>query len=338
MIIVRCSKCGALLHKSERCFLCGNVNGFDECYIDSDIHENVKHEYENLELLISAEKYEDALNLSYLILEWMPNSSSVFWLRLMAKNKCKSDEELVRKGFCYEDSADYYNACKFANELQKAAYGSVIQKIDAVKSSLLEKIWEYEYREKEKLSILQYQEDIPSEMKKYENTLFSLWTKLEKTELDIKVIEKDFQLLVQEYDQTLLNANDAALSLKSKTYKLSECSEEEYYTFQIQLDDLLHLTEQASSTVEMMKNQHPWLTDYKNYLTKRDDLCSQIASELNKLKNYQTNIKSTINSFEDIEEKSQNARDYVEAYCFANAKNLLGELEYSDAFIKAGVR
>ncbi len=62
------------------------------------IHENVRDEYENLERLVKNGKYTEAITLSKLVLEWMPNCSDVFWLRLLAKNGCDSDEALIRKG------------------------------------------------------------------------------------------------------------------------------------------------------------------------------------------------------------------------------------------------
>lgn len=338
MTIVKCSKCGNYIHKNDRCFVCGNVNGFEKVFYDNNIHRNVTFEFEKLEMLISNGKFDEALKLSYTVLEWMPTSASVFWMRLLAKNHCKNDEELIKKGFIYSESAEYYNACRYADDFQKKAYELVIKKINDVKESLMKKIHKIEYLEKEKLPILKYDEELPTEIKKYEDKLFSLWSDLKKTELDIRAIETNCQLLIQEQKITLTNANTLATSLKSEVYKLSECTEDELHKYQIKFGDLLYLTEQAANSVNMMKKQHPWLKEYEVLVSKRDKICSEITSELNNLRNYQVRIKTLISSIENIEEKSQKAKDAVEKYEFIFAKTFLGEMEYSDAILKAEVR
>lgn len=338
MIIVKCSKCGKYIHKNDRCFVCGNVNGFEKVFYDNDIHPNVKFEFEKLEMLISNGKFDEALKLSNTLLEWMPTSASVFWLRLLAKNHCKNDEELIRKGFSFPDSAEYYNALKYADDFQRKVYELVIKKINDVKDSLLKKIHEVEYTEKEKLPILKYDEELPNEIKKFEDKLFSLWSDLKKIELDIRATETDCQLLLQEYKTTLTNANAESSSLKSEVYKLSECTEDELHKYQIKFGDLLYLTEQAANSIDMMKKQHPWLKEYEVLVTKRDKVCSEITSVLNEMRNYQVKIKALISSIENIEEKSQKAKDSVEKYEFIFAKTFLGEIGYSDAISKAEVR
>ena len=87
-----------------------------------------------------------------------------------------------------------------------------------------------------------------------------------------------------------------------------------------------------------MKKQHPWLREYEALVSKRDKICSEITSELNNLRNYQVKIKTLISSVENIEEKSQKAKDAVEKYEFIFEKTFLGEMEYSDAILKAEVR
>lgn len=335
MTVVKCSKCGNYIHNNDRCFVCGNINGFEKVFCDNNIHNNVTFEFEKLETLISNSKFEEALRLSYTVLEWMPTSASVFWLRLLAKNHCKNDEELIRKGFDYSESAEYYNACKYANEFQNRVYELVTKKINDIRESLIKKIHQVEYIEKGKLPILQYDEEIPIEIKKYEDRLFSLWSDLKKTELDIRAIETDCQLLLQEHKTTLINVNTEATSLKNEAYKLSECTEDELSKYQIKFGSLLYLIEQTADSIDMMKKQHPWLREYEVLADKRDKICTEINSVLDNLRKYQAKINESISSIENIEDRSQKAKESVEKYDFLFAKTFLGEMGYSDAVSKA---
>ena len=128
MIITKCNKCGELMHKADKCFVCGNASDFTKTVSTSTIHENVRDEYEKLERLVKIGEFTEALTLSNLILEWMPNCSEIFWLRLLAKNGCSTDEALIRKGVSYGDSADYHNAVIFASQTQKKVYSSVVSR------------------------------------------------------------------------------------------------------------------------------------------------------------------------------------------------------------------
>ena len=338
MIIVKCSECGTYMHKNDRCYICGNTKNFDTIFSDSAIHSNVRFEFEKLETLISNGKFEEALVLSNDVLEWMPNFSSAFWLKLLAKNHCKNDEELIKKGFSYSESAEYYNACKYANEHQKEIYEFITKIIEDTKNNLLNKIDKIEYREKELLPVIQYSEEIPVETEKFKNRLFSLWSDLRKIESNIISTEMDCKLLHKECETALLSTKRKADLLEKEVAKLTECPEDDFHNYKIQFSDLLYLTEQAIISIDFKTRPHPWVTEYQRLVNERNKVCSEIAAELNKMKDYQTKIKAVISSIEKIEEKSQKAKNCVEKYEFIFAKKFLGETEYSDAFLKAGVR
>lgn len=94
MKIVRCPKCGKYIHKAVKCFHCGNTAGFEEIS-GSDVHENITQEYARMDILIEDKKYDEAIALSYTILEWMPNLAGVFWFRLLARYKCSTAMDQV---------------------------------------------------------------------------------------------------------------------------------------------------------------------------------------------------------------------------------------------------
>lgn len=338
MIIVKCNKCGEFLHKADKCFACGNTTDFEKLAHTTVVHENVHDEYERLENLVRTGKFEEAIAMSRLVLEWMPSCSDVFWMRVLIKNRCKSDEELIRKGFSVSESADYHNAVLFGNEEQKKVYALVATKIDAVQKALKAAIIEHEYAEKAVTPIVQLQAELPTEIETRRVKLFDMWNQLEAIEHEMLAIEKDCLLLVQEHKDALNSASSAATALKNQTYKMEECPSDKLHKYQTQFGDLLNQSEQAKSAIDSMKKQHPWMATYNELVVKRDSLVNQITSELSSLKSYENRVQSTVSEIERIETRHKNALKAIMTYRFADARNLLGENRFTAAFAEAGVR
>lgn len=338
MIIVKCEECGELIHKADRCFSCGNTKGFKKILSSSIVHENVHDEFDNLENLVRIGKFEDAIKLSRLVLEWMSSCSDVFWLRVLAKNHCTTDEELIRKGFSVADSADFHNAIVFADDDQKKAYSLVATKIEAAKESLRRTVIEHEYAEKTGTAIMQHQAEFPIKVNKKRKKLFELWLELDALEHEIHALENDCMLLVHEHKEVLESANSAAWSLKAKTYKLEQCTAEDLHKYQIQFGDLLHQSEQAKSSIDSMKKQHPWITTYNELIQKRDSLVNHIINELSSLKSYENRVQSTVSEIERIEMRHKSALSSIESFHFTDIRSLLGENCFVAAFSEAGIR
>ena len=116
MMIVKCPKCKKLIHKTDSCPYCGNSATFENVNEKTVVHENVVAEYSELPLLLASGKFTQVIEQSRIILRWMPTCSSVFWIRLLAKNECKTDAELIEKGLNCDDAADFYNAVRYGSE------------------------------------------------------------------------------------------------------------------------------------------------------------------------------------------------------------------------------
>lgn len=338
MIITKCDKCGELIHKADRCLFCGNTLGFTEKNMTITIHENVKTEYESLGCLIENGKFDEALTLSKVVLEWMPSCSEVFWLRFLAKNRCSTDEALICKGVKCEDSADYYNAVLFANEIQKKVYLSVSDKISDVKNVLSRYITEHEYFEKNNTIIVQIQSEYTSEIETRRENLFKLWEEIKQVESQMLAIEKDCLLLSNEYKETLEKVNSEATSIKEKVYKMEQCSAEELHGYQIKFGELLFESRQAKAAIDTMREQHPWIETNDTLIKKRDDIIYQITAEINMLKNYESRVQSVVSEIEQIENRHIAALISVSKYNFAEIRSLLGEALFKEAFAEAGVR
>lgn len=337
MMIVKCSKCEKLIHKSKKCFHCGNTVGFERIEASHKVHENVLHEYKSVEDMVSGRKYTEAIELSQLVLEWMPSCSDVFWLRNLAKNHCSDDTELIQKGFTYNESADFYNAIRFADHNERQIYSDIQDKIDAVKNALISAIAHHEYIEKANTPIARYQQEMPREIDTRRQSIFELWSKFKQVEQDLCNLEMDCRLIVNEHSESLQKASSTASSLKTKMYSLKECTADELHHYQVELGAVLRQSEESKKALENMKKQHPWIKSFNELLAQRSRIISMISTELSNLKLYENRIEATLSEIERIESIHKEAILSVEKMEFQSIRSLLGEDCFVAAFLKAGV-
>lgn len=180
MMIKKCSICGRLVHESSKCPYCGHENCFIPVENQVRVHKNVKTEYDKLKELIKKEKYTDAIEVSHYVLEWTPTTSEVFWIRLLARNGCKNDAQLIQKGFEYEESADFFNAFKYGSDAEKTVYQEVRKTVEEIRSALADAVRQHEYEEKKATQIVKLREEMTDEIEQKRSNLFNLWSQLEK--------------------------------------------------------------------------------------------------------------------------------------------------------------
>ena len=328
MTIVKCKKCKKHLHKSNKCFYCGNTIGFNEVEMPS-IHENVVVEYSKVEALVESKKFTEALQLSHIVIEWMPNLAGIFWLRLLARKKCTTAVELIQKGFNCEEDADFCNALAFSIGAERKAYQDMRNTVLAIQKALRSEILSHEYQCKMKTNILQIKKTMKGEVDARKKTLFTLWTELEETEQSMYTLEKDCTLLSKEYSDSLDFAAQAASSVKAETYRIEECTAEKFHKYQVRIGNILQQSEQAKDAMENMKNQHPWVKTFNDLVKKRDEQMQQIANEISSLKIYEATVQQTLDEIDRIEQRHRAVLRAVDTFDFLDAANLLGRDAYN---------
>lgn len=327
MKIVQCSKCGKYIHKTVKCFHCGNTLGFDEAEMPV-VHENVADAYSKVESLLEGKKYAEALTLSHAVIEWMPDLAGIFWLRLLAKNKCRSAIELVQKGFNCREDADFCNALMFSTGAEQSAYQDIKAIVIAAQQALKAGILNHEYQCKMGTNVMQISGSMKRIIDNRKEKLFSLWGELEVIEESMYTIEKDYILLSKEHCNTLDKASQAAASIQAEINRLNECSEKNLHEYQVTLGNILQQSEQAKNAIESMTEQHPWVKSFNNLVKERDEKVSQIANELSGLKIYEATVQQTLDDIDKIEKRHRSALRSVEAFDFVDAANLLGKESY----------
>lgn len=328
MKIVKCSKCNKYVHKTGKCFHCGNTMGFNEVEMPA-IHESAAIEYSRVESLIESKKYAEALSLSHTVIEWMPNLAGIFWLRLLARHKCSNAAELLQKGFNCEEDSDFCNALAFSTGAERSAYQDVRSMVLAAQKALKTEILNHEYQCKMKTNILQIKKTMKGEVDARKKKLFALWAELEETEQSMYTLEKDCILLSKEYSDALDKAAQAASSIKTETYRLEECTAENLHKYQVRIGNILQQSEQAKDAMESMKKQHPWVKSFNDLAKKRDEQVRQITNEISSLKIYEATVQQTLDEIDRIEQRHRTAIRAVEAFDFMDVANLLGKDSYN---------
>lgn len=337
MMMVKCQKCGKTIHKAEKCLYCGNPSDFLVLDEMDNIHENVAMEYAELPSLLAAGKFSQLIEKSRVVLRWMPRCSSVFWMRLLAKNGCKTDAELIENGVSCDDAADFYNAYRYGSPTEKASYDNVKELIEIIRSSFEAVIVKHEYEEKAATRIVRSQSEFASEIQLRRKELFDLWSQLEKVEQEMYVIEQDCKLLMNEHKLSLDRAKSEAAQIKSQVYRLNECTADELHKYLVCLGNVLNQSDVSKKEIELMRKQLPWIGTFNNKVQERERINSQITAKLSDLRAYESRVKSTVSEIERIEKRHQLALRLVANYDFKSAKLLLGARKYEETMSNAGL-
>ena len=322
MKIVKCPKCGKYLHKAPRCLYCGNTSGFQELP-EETVHKNIGTDYAHVGFLVENKKFNEAMELSYSVIEWMPNLAGIFWLRLLAKNKCTSDLELIRKGFDCERDSDYCNALRFAKGEARQAYSRIGEIVKTLRQSFKSELASHELKKKSETDILEIKKTFQGNIEGRKKKLFDLWSDLEETEQALYALEMDSRILAREYITTLEQAAQDASLLKNQVYKLDECTAESLNSYQVKMGTIRQQSEQAKAALYDIINQHPWVKEYKELGIKQDKQVVLITSELKSLRDYEGTVNRTLSKIDQIEKEHKEAIIAADKYSFVKAFGLL---------------
>lgn len=337
MKIVVCPKCGRKIHLAEKCLYCGNSEKFQIIDNANGMHEKAVDEYRDLIELLSHRSYDQVIELSNEVLRKLPMFAEVFWIRLLARNKCSVDLELVQRGVNFKENAEYFNAFRYASDIEKEVYLEIRKLVEKVRKEFENAIIRNEYEEKRATSILEIQTEFSREIKVKREKLFELWSKLEQLEQKMKCIENECDLLLNEHKETLKRAQTESLCLKKELYSCSMCTEEQFHDYQLRLETLLSQSNESKSAIATMRSQQLFTREFSELVAKREEISNQISGELSQLKMYRARIQSTIIEAEKIEKKHRLLMRALSNYDFRNVYSLIGTHKYEEALHSAGL-
>lgn len=328
MEIVKCGKCGKLIHLSEKCCYCGS-SVQTKPIEKAVVHDNVADKYQRMEALLVKGQFEEALALSEKVLEWMPKDAEVFWLRLLAKNSCTNDAELIKKGFDCE-GPEFSNALQHATAVQKSVYVEVQNKLEEIQRRLSKALSESIRKKKLGTDLVRINEEMPTKVAAYRKELHEMWSALEKIEEELFILEMDCKLLSHEYKESLEAAHMDSSSLKLETYRKDECTAEELHMYQVRLSQLLQMSELSIGAIREMKNNHPWVKEFKSLVKKRDQQIAGIEDCISKLRQYEDSVQEAVSTVEKLDSALQSALSEIAKGNFQSAKTILGSEQVAE--------
>lgn len=336
MKIVKCKKCGNMIHEASRCYHCANTS-FDPIQEKNVIHPNVKEEFRRIHILLQDKKFDDVIRLSEVLLEWMPRCAEVFWIRLLASHKCSTDMELICTGVVCHEDANYSNAVRYASPDEYKAYTDVSKRIEAIQGGLQKELVRFIHDRKVATRVTNMPLEIKKQMESKRKRLYDLWCDLEATEQKLYMKEMDCRLLSREYQDALQSAHSTASSIKSATYKSDQCTEKELHNYQAQLGATLRQSEQTRESLANMKAQHPWVKEFAELVQLREQQITAITVELNALKRYESDIRDVVSAFERIEENFHNVSRQIQNAQFREVKAFLEDTIFDRVLREAGI-
>lgn len=336
MKIVKCKKCGNMIHEASRCYHCANTS-FDPIQEKNVIHPNVKEEFRRIHILLQDKKFDDVIRLSEVLLEWMPRCAEVFWIRLLASHKCSTDMELICTGVVCHEDANYSNAVRYASPDEYKAYTDVNKRIEAIQGGLQKELVRFIHDRKVATRVTNMPLEIKKQMESKRKRLYDLWCDLEATEQKLYMKEMDCRLLSREYQDALQSAHSTASSIKSATYKSDQCTEKELHTYQARLGATLRQSEQTRESLANMKAQHPWVKEFAELVQLREQQITAITVELNALKRYESDIRDVVSAFERIEENFHNVSRQIQNAQFREVRAFLEDTIFDRVLREAGI-
>ena len=336
MKIVKCSNCGKYIHQANKCLYCGYSGDFTEIE-DVKVHDNVVNEYALIDKLIEEKKYNEAMKLSFIVLEWMPNLARVFWLRLLVKNNCSSTIELISKGFNCDADPDFCNALKFSVDKEHSVYVNVQQIMYKIKILLEKEVNNHEFQCKTETGIVKIQSDMEENISTSIKKLSILWTQLEEKEQLLNILDADFRLITKEYQIELEKALQTTELLRSEIDQLKQCTVKELHYYRVRIGDVLQQSELAREITDNMRKQHPWIKTFVELTEQRDRIIECINSEILVLENYRNTMKKIIDEVKYIEKTHRRILIEINEYKFIEAALLIGIEKFNSVLHKAGI-
>lgn len=336
MEIVRCSKCGKYIHKATQCYHCCNSADFHEVS-NPLVHKNVAQDYVKMEILINDKKYNEAISLSYRILEWMPFSSSLYWLRLLAKNNCSTAIELIRKGFPCDTDSDFLNALDYSTGEEHDSYRDIQNAISDIRTSLKKEIRAHKYNCIKKTNIINLRKTMQSEIDRRKQDLFSSWYDLEAIEQSLSEIEADCRLLIKDHQESMENAVQEALSIKKEVEKSTECTAYVRHSRMTRMGSVLQQYTSAKDSILRIKAQHPWVKDFQELVSRRNAKEKALNSYITDLQDYEQSIQSVLNEIVRIETVHENAYISADQYRFLDTVAIIGPNAFDQILHTVGV-
>lgn len=323
MIIKKCSNCGNMINVGRfygsTCIFCNSYVSLEEP------HKNVDKAVTLCEKYLSEAK-DETVSLCDIYIERFPYVSMLYWCRLLGKNRCRNEIQLLETGIRFIDDEDYIAAYDCADNNERAYYSTLVQIYYNLQKTLLFKT---EKKKKETIfytGIKQKQEAIYQELQTLSEEFRKMTDNLSSIEMQMKNHVTDCEIYYEFWravvDKTYEDVSKLHFDIRSK----NEISDKKKYEYQSIIEKNLKKSEYAYKKAEEF-------TTTKMYdnccalIKKRNIQEKNILALTNRINELDKEMKDIINKVTDIYEKFENAVDQAKKKDYEAIKAILGDSE-----------
>lgn len=325
MKILKCSKCGNVIHAFKNCLFCGNQSDFVTLE-ETRVHPNAQDDYVSVQEMVAKGDFISAEPTIDRIIRWSPSISEVRWLKLLIKNKCKNDIELLCKGFCADENAEYNAAIVFANETQKAVYSSIGDVDESIKIHLKKNADDFTSQVIIGLKIPQKRKEMQNFFMSKSTSLISKWEKIQQLEEMLKRYESDRRILTQEFIESALFVQKYMFAEKIEIDQQNEMFPDKYKIFAARFEAISNSSDHNSfDLIKQFKNNNQYVTEAESLTQQRQAIEAEIADEIRELHRYECELEELIRTVEQLSERCEAVKDEVNAGNYSPAHEFLGD-------------
>jgi len=321
MKLYECSKCKKVLYENSVCPFCGNL----EFGILREILvcDEVSDDFSTAEKCIETEDYENALKHLDNVVEWVPTSAAVFWMRLLASNCCSGIAELISSGISIEDDPNFYNGNRCAEDREKMVFSELEDVILGIRNTLKNKI-----NDKELMLIRQLEiERLHQRSKELENSRKQAYGKykeilLAELYMDDQIL--NYQIAISQLESELQFYKDKMNKLRNTIMSIKKCDEFMYAEHVKQMDAILKACQMCVDKLNELSD-HDIVINFEEKKEEREKLYEGFLLEIESLGDYKEKSKAIMVEIDKIRRRRDDADGALREFDFVTVMDFVGE-------------
>lgn len=330
MTIVKCTKCGRMIHYAAKCFFCGAADGFSRIS-DAQVHENAQKAFVAAQKLITQGRFAEGETACTEVMRWSPNSAEAHWLRLLARSGCRSDGELLLSGVSITEMSDYGAACMSGSDAEKEVYLNVGRAHARLRETLSSMVSSKCAAMKKRLEIPQRLSELQQKVAEKRSAMTSAWISLQQYEQQLKQLECGCRMQLHEYRQALSDAQMAAMGIRADIENKDEISENEHFTYKTDLEAISAMSIDVADELEKISAQHPVKNAGAELIAKRDERKMFIEAQLKELKAFEQKTQAFIAEIKAIDAQKEALDAMINSGDHAKLREVLGDANFDRA-------
>lgn len=323
MKVAVCGVCGkyVILHRSDNvCMYCNSVmKGI------ADLSGNIGRKYaQECDDMLSGSNFAGALRLCDEYIEKIHESGLLYWCRLLARNNCGNETQILYSGKDIFKDGDFINALEFANEEESKALITLREIHKHIVKRVIFEVEESEKKEKRATNIVYIQESCQDRINEIKNKLKEKTEELDEIERQMKnaVVQRNAYISVRK--SIFANYLRKIEEQNNKIQKTTEIEPEEAKKQKIQLSRNLEVCNREYQIIQSQDTDNSY-REYKRLSARRNEVEKSIDTLIAELNGLIAKMNSVKQEVESVEEKYKKILDDCRNGNFISAHSLLGK-------------